>query len=126
MGENEATFKPAPRTKPPTTRPQTRPTPTRPPPTRPPPTRPPQTRPPPPPPTRPPPPPPTRPPPTRASDVREPKSQNVLPAAQTVTRQFNQFPNFQSHQTKSSDVERPCIYKNRLNRLVIFRSTYKL
>merc|ERR1711881_523212 len=53
--ENEASFKPAPRTKPPTTRPPTRPPP------------PPPTRPPPPPPTRPTPPPPTRPPPTRAS-----------------------------------------------------------
>jgi len=121
-----------PQTRPPTRRPTPKPTklPTRPPPppTRappPPPTRPPPpppTRPPPPPPTRPPPPPPTRPPPpppTRAAprptppparpspDVREPKSQNNLPAAQTVTRQFNQFPNFQSHQSKTTEIESP-------------------
>lgn len=39
--------------------------------------------------------------------MREPKSQNVLPASQTVTRQFNQFPNFQSHQTKTNEAESP-------------------
>merc|ERR1712123_494155 len=31
----------------------------------------------------------------------------VIPAAQTVTRQFNQFPNFQQHQTKNSEIESP-------------------
>ena len=47
--------------------------------------------------------------------MKKPKSQNAVPAAQTVTRQFIQFPNFQSHQTKTKQwyKESKTIWPNR-------------